>query len=144
MATRCRDLRPVVFRSPGLDWRHLAASCAIPFLLPAVEIDRVRYWDGGFWGALPLWAAYEAGATDILAIHCIPRLAWPLQPILAGLRRFGAPKSEQPAGVRVRVVAPETPLDSALRGLSRDPDRIHAWVGRGVRDARKWVELHPS
>ncbi|MCI2418157.1 patatin-like phospholipase family protein [Saccharopolyspora sp. K220] len=52
----------------------LLASCAIPFLLPAVEIDGVRLIDGGIRHDLPIAEAFELGAATVIAL---PTTRWP-------------------------------------------------------------------
>ncbi|MCP5113694.1 MAG: hypothetical protein GY953_22905, partial [bacterium] len=75
VATRLPRLRPTLFQT-GLTWRHLAASCAVPILLPARALEDGRYWDGGLLGPVQLWAAAKMGATEavvINALHPVPR-----------------------------------------------------------------------
>jgi NTE family protein len=40
-------MKPKVFAGPGITWRHLAASCAIPGVLPQRRIHGRWYTDGG-------------------------------------------------------------------------------------------------
>ena len=63
-ATELPRMKPRIFRDSEITWRHLAASCALPFALPQVRIGTHWYSDGGLLGALPLWAAAELGATQ--------------------------------------------------------------------------------
>src|SRR5882724_11912167 len=59
--TEVPRLRQRLVRNGSVTWRHLAATCSIPFCFPPVEIQGAHYVDGGFLGALPLWAAAEMG-----------------------------------------------------------------------------------
>ena len=59
-------LKPGIFRGSEVTWRHLAASCAVPLVLPQVRIDGRWYSDGGLLNPLPVYAAVELGATEIL------------------------------------------------------------------------------
>ncbi|MGP4016917.1 patatin-like phospholipase family protein [Saccharopolyspora sp. 5N708] len=52
----------------------LLASCAIPVLLPAVEIDGVALVDGGIRHDLPIAEAFELGAASVIAL---PTTRWP-------------------------------------------------------------------
>ena len=64
-------LRSQIVRGPEIGWQHLAATCSIPAVFPPVRIEGKLYVDGGFRGALPLWAAEEMGATRAIAINCL-------------------------------------------------------------------------
>ena len=71
-------LKPRIFRGGEITWKHLAASCALPGVLPQYRIGGRWYSDGGLLNPLPVWAAAELGATRILALHALPRIpgAW--------------------------------------------------------------------
>lgn len=51
-----------------IDARHVLASCSIPFLFPAVEIDGQWHGDGGVRHYAPLSPAVHLGASKILAL----------------------------------------------------------------------------
>ena len=53
------------------------ASCAVPGLLPAVEIAGEHYFDGGLIRSVPVGRAVELGATRIFVLH-VGRLEEPL------------------------------------------------------------------
>ncbi len=55
------------------------ASCAVPGLLPAVEIDGQHYFDGGLVRSVPIGRAAELGAGRIFVLH-VGRLEKPLKP----------------------------------------------------------------
>ncbi len=55
------------------------ASCAVPGLLPAVEIDGQHYFDGGLVRSIPIGRAAELEATRIFVLH-VGRLETPLKP----------------------------------------------------------------
>jgi NTE family protein len=55
------------------------ASCAVPGLLPPVEIDGQHYVDGGLVRSVPIGRAAELGATRIFVLH-VGRLEKPLKP----------------------------------------------------------------
>jgi NTE family protein len=48
----------------------ILASAALPAVLPAVEIDGVRYLDGAIVNDVPVSRAVELGATTIYVLHC--------------------------------------------------------------------------
>jgi NTE family protein len=54
------------------------ASCAVPGLFPAVQIDGAHYLDGGLVRSVPVGRAVELGATRIFVLH-VGRLEEPLE-----------------------------------------------------------------
>src|SRR5215469_6721708 len=69
--TEVPRLRLHLVRDRDITWRHLAATASIPFAFPPVRIGGRRFVDGGFLGALPIWAAEELGATRVIALNCL-------------------------------------------------------------------------
>ncbi len=65
--------------SSGLVSPAVLASCAVPGLLPPVEIDGQHYFDGGLVRSVPIGRAAELGATRIFVLH-VGRLEQPLKP----------------------------------------------------------------
>jgi NTE family protein len=54
----------------GLD--HIIASCSIPIIYPATELNGVLYWDGGTVANTPLSPAIDAGAEEIVVVLMTP------------------------------------------------------------------------
>jgi NTE family protein len=48
----------------------ILASAALPGVLPAVELDGVRYLDGAIVNDIPISRAVTLGATTIYVLHC--------------------------------------------------------------------------
>src|SRR5580765_1737964 len=71
-ATELPRMKPRIFRDSEITWQHLAASCALPVVLPQVRIGSHWYSDGGLLGALPSWAAAELGAKRIIGLQALP------------------------------------------------------------------------
>jgi NTE family protein len=69
VATDVLAVREVWF-STGRVLEPILASCALPGILPAVEIDAVRYLDGAILNDIPISRAVELGATTIYVLHC--------------------------------------------------------------------------
>jgi len=67
-------LRQVLVRDVSVD--AVMASCAIPFALPAKRIGGVLSVDGGLRAACPMFAAYQMGATEVLAVNVWTHLPW--------------------------------------------------------------------
>jgi NTE family protein len=55
-------------RSCSLGVEHVMASTALPFLFPAVDVERAWYGDGGIRLTAPLSPAVHLGATRIIAV----------------------------------------------------------------------------
>jgi NTE family protein len=55
------------------------ASCAVPGLLPPVEVDGGHYFDGGLVHSIPVGRAIELGAGTIYVLH-VGRIERPLAP----------------------------------------------------------------
>lgn len=130
-------LKPRIVRGPEVTWRHLAASCAVPLLLPQVKIDGRWYSDGGLLNPLPVWAAVELGATEILALDVLREFpsAW-LRPAVRLFRAFFGHHPPVPDGVRVIQAAPSEPLGCLRDMLHWEAEKIERWLALGARDGR--------
>ncbi len=69
VATDVAGVREAWFSSGRLVDPILASS-ALPAVLPAVEIDGVRYLDGAIVNDVPISRAVELGASTIYVLHC--------------------------------------------------------------------------
>jgi predicted acylesterase/phospholipase RssA len=107
-------LRSHIVRGPEVGWQHLAATCSIPVVFPPVRIGRQLYVDGGFRGALPLWAAEEMGATRAIALNCLT--TWHFRAL-----RTVLPPRRPSTRLEVIHIEPSQPL-----GLFRDTFRWSA------------------
>jgi NTE family protein len=128
------------------------ASCAVPGLLPPVELDGEHYLDGGLVHSIPVGRAVALGAGTIYVLH-VGRIDRPLRPParpwevasvafeIARRHRFAGDLAALPAGVDLHVLPagpPTAPGAGDLRGLRyRDvsgvPGRMeqaHAAAGR--------------
>jgi NTE family protein len=142
VATDLLRMKPKVFRGDEVTWRHLAASCAVPLVLPQVRIDGRLYSDGGLLNPLPVYAAVDLGATEIWALHALPEIpAGPLKPAVFAFRAmfgFNPPLAE---GVRLTVLQPGSPLGSVLDALRFKRENVERWLEQGYRDAQKTFPL---
>jgi len=122
VARRLPSLRPVVFQNDQITWRHLAASCAIPFVFDLQALDGVTYADGGLLDPLPLFAAAQMGATEILGINCMTWGGF-------GRGRFNA-----------RCIRPARRLGLSPKSvLCWDRDRTRRWIAQGEEDAVRFT-----
>ena len=116
------------------------ASCAVPGLLPAVEIDGEHFYDGGLVSSVPVGRAVGLGARQIFVLH-VGRLEQPLRapstPWQVGLVAFEIARRHQfqedlakvPGGVDVHVLpsgSQAPPVAVRYRHPSGIPARITA------------------
>jgi NTE family protein len=91
------------------------ASCAVPGLLPPVEIDGTHYFDGGLVDSIPVGRAVALGASVVYVLQvgriesplAVPRRPWEVGLVafeIARRHRFHEEMSALPDGVRVHVL----------------------------------------
>jgi NTE family protein len=122
----------------------ILASCAVPGLLPPVEIDDGHYFDGGLVDSIPVGRAVALGATTVYVLQ-VGRIESPLQvptrPWEVGLvafeiarrHRFHEEMATLPAGVRVHVLP--TGGDRVPPGLQQFRYRDRARVVQSIERA---------
>lgn len=131
-------LKPVLARSPDVDWQHLVASCSVPGGFPPVRIGRGLYCDGGLLDTTPIWAAAAMGADRVIAVNAsrfIPPRS--VHAIVVGIKRLR--ERRQPAvsgGADVTLITPKDYLGVMLDGADWRRDRIERWIELGAADAR--------
>jgi NTE family protein len=120
-------------RGPLID--AVVASCAVPGLLPPVELDGQTYLDGGLVHSIPVGRAVALGARTLYVLH-VGRIEQPLsapqRPWEVGLvafevvrrHRFAADMEALPSGVSVHVLPTGAPQKAPdLRTQLRYRDR---------------------
>jgi NTE family protein len=122
-------LRPYLIRGADITWRHLAATASIPGLFPSVSIGGRTYVDGGFRGALPLWAAADLGATHVIAVDCLATLRWQI------LRKIVSPRRPLD-GLKVSSIVPSEPFGPIKYSVVWSRTRVERWIELGERDGR--------
>jgi NTE family protein len=91
------------------------ASCAVPGLLPAVELDGEHYFDGGLIRSVPIGRAIELGATRVYVLHVgrlevpleVPTKPWEVATVafeIARRHHFEEEMATVPEGVEVHVL----------------------------------------
>jgi predicted acylesterase/phospholipase RssA len=130
-------LKPKIFPGSEITWRHLAASCAIPGVLPQQKIGGRWYSDGGLLNPLPAWAAVDLGATHIVAVHALPSIpaVW-LKLLAQGFRRVAGHNPPVPADVQMLMIKPPGPLGSVHDALHWRRDNIERWMEEGYRQGK--------
>jgi NTE family protein len=126
------------------------ASCAVPGLLPPVEIDGAHYFDGGLVHSIPVGRAVALGASTVYVLQVgriesplpIPAKPWEVGLVafeIARRHRFHEEMSSLPPGVRVHVLPtggeqlPPGPAQFRYRGknkVSEGIDRSYAASAR--------------
>lgn len=64
--------RPCFFDNSEIKLEHIMASSAMPILFPWQYIDGVPHWDGGTMANIPLQAAVDFGADEIIIVLLSP------------------------------------------------------------------------
>lgn len=144
VAVTWKGLHSHLFHDRQITWRHLAASCAVPFVLPQPRLDGVTYMDGGILESVNIWAALELGATRIVAINCWkPRapwwLDWPVGWIAAQKRKNGERhvRHADPADVRIEIIEPAGTLGTFKQSLFWNRENVESWYQLGFDDASR-------
>lgn len=72
-ATNVKSGKTKVFKNSEINADSVMASCCLPEIYQAVEIDGEAYWDGGYMGNPPLYPLfYETECSDILLVEVNP------------------------------------------------------------------------
>jgi NTE family protein len=131
-------MKPVTFGGPQVTPAHLAASCAVPLAKLPVNVDGRWYVDGGLLNPLPVFAAVERGATEILALHALPHLPGVVLQALAipFLAVFGY-KPPLPTDVRLLTIMPPERLGSWREAIYWDEANSRRWMDEGAAAAEK-------
>ena len=117
------------------------ASCAVPGLLPPVEIDGQHYFDGGLVDSIPVGRAVALGASTVYVLQvgriesplAVPRRPWQVGLVafeIARRHRFHEEMSALPEHVRVHVLP--TGGDRLPPGLAQFRYRDKARVGLSI------------
>ena len=131
------------------------ASCAVPGLLPPVEIDGEHFFDGGLVHSIPVGRAIALGASTVFVLHVgrierpltVPRRPWEVGLVsfeIARRHRFHEEMAALPDDVRVHVLPAgadrRQPDLSQLR--YRDKTKVTARIERAyAASARYLAEL---
>lgn len=131
------------------------ASCAVPGLLPPVEIDGEHYLDGGLVHSIPVGRAVALGADTIYVLHVgridrplrAPRRPWEVALVafeIARRHRFAADLAALPPGVEIHVLpsgAEAPPAAGDLRDLRyRDFSRVAERIQRAYDAALGYLD----
>jgi len=120
------------------------ASCAVPGLLPPVEIDGAHYFDGGLVDSIPVGRAVALGASVVYVLQvgriesplAVPRRPWEVGLVafeIARRHRFHEEMSSLPEHVRVHVLP--TGGDQLPPGRAQFRYRDRSKVGLSIERA---------
>jgi predicted acylesterase/phospholipase RssA len=133
-------LKAKLFTTPDIRWEHLAASCAIFGLLPQMRIEGRLYSDGGLLHPVPLWAACEMGATEIVVVNVLTRMPGSvLQTCVRAFRAIAPKPPTAPAGPKVTILEPAQFLGSPMESLYWSEANARKWIDAGRREAEAIV-----
>jgi NTE family protein len=131
-------MTPRTHRDGEITWRHLAASCAVPPVMPQVKLDGRWYTDGGLLNPLPVWVATESGATEIEGLQVLGKFPSPLlEPFVELFRLVFGYHPDLPAGVMLREREPSETLGGLKQSLWGTQEDIERWIQLGARDVEK-------
>ncbi|VAW32047.1 hypothetical protein MNBD_CHLOROFLEXI01-2682 [hydrothermal vent metagenome] len=66
------DFYPSKMRRENIELNHIIASCSIPIVYPATQLNDTLYWDGATVANTPLGPAIDAGAEEIVVVIMTP------------------------------------------------------------------------
>jgi NTE family protein len=130
----------------------ILASCAVPGLLPPVQVGNEHCFDGGLVDSIPVGRAISLGATTVYVLHVgrieaaltVPRRPWEVGLVafeIARRHRFHEEISELPDGVAVHVLPTggnsRTPDLSQLR--YRDKTMVAASIERAYAASGRYL-----
>jgi predicted acylesterase/phospholipase RssA len=110
-------------------------------VLPAQQIDGVRYSDGGILDPLPLWAAIELGATEIVAVNLLKRRPMPIRAAVRVLSAYARYSPPEIGAVRVTEINPSSRLGPVIDSVCWSRANADRWIEMGRRDAQRALEL---
>ena len=109
-----------------------------------MRIEGSWYVDGGLVDALPVWAAMQMGAEDIIGVHVWTPMPWYFHTANRAFRMMTGHKryvdAPLPSGIRLRVIAPRKRLGPYTTAYTYRRDKIKTWIAEGESDAMAVLE----
>ncbi len=136
----CVELSAECWFESGPLIEAVLSSCAVPGLLPPVEVNGKHYIDGGVVNSIPISRALELGASTIYVLHVgnidaplrVPRNAWDVAFVafeISRRHRFHSDMDNLPEGVDIHILP--TGLDP--RAKFNDPSKLRYNHGASIR-----------
>ena len=124
----------------------LLGSCAVPGLLPPVEVGGQHYIDGGVVNSIPISRALELGATTIYVLHVgnidaplrVPKNAWDVAFVafeISRRHRFHRDIENLPDGVTIHVLPTGLDPHAKFNDASKLKYNRGASIARGIERA---------
>lgn len=135
VATETLRLSPRCFCWPEITWKHLAASCGVPVFLPTYRIDGTLYSDGGLVDPLPIKAALDLGATEIVSVDLMSRRPLPVRTMVTCLQKYSGYRRPHPENVPWIQINPSEPLGGPRDSMYWTRKNTERWLAMGRRDA---------
>jgi NTE family protein len=128
-------MKPRTFPGSEITWQHLAASCAVPGMLPPRRISGRWHLDGGLLNPLPVWAAVELGATRIIALQALPEIpSVLLKPFVGAFRAVFGHRPKLQSDVELITFVPSRRLGSWSDAVYWKRENIDRWLDQGTKD----------
>ena len=128
------------------------ASCAVPGLLPPVEIDGEHYFDGGLVDSIPVGRAVALGASTVYVLQVgriesplrVPTRPWEVGLVafeIARRHRFHEEMSALPSDVRVHVLPTggDRPAPGSAQFRYRDKSRVARSIERAYAASASYL-----
>jgi NTE family protein len=126
------------------------ASCAVPGLLPAREIDGMHYLDGGLVHSIPVSRAIDLGARTVYVLqvgrieHALREPRWPWEVGLVAFEiarryRFNEDLERVPAGVSVHVLPSGSERSPAMTMSYRGSRQVAARISAAEAATRDYL-----
>ena len=128
------------------------ASCAVPGLLPPVEIGGQHYFDGGLVHSIPVGRAVTLGATVVYVLHvgriesplAVPTRPWEVGLVafeIARRHRFHEEMAALPDSVQVHVLpAGSAPVAPGLKQFRyRDKGKVSSSIDRAYTASASYL-----
>jgi len=126
-ATNVETGRVKVFEHKELTADMVIASCCLPMVFQAVEIDGVPYWDGGYMGNPSLFPFFEStDCSDIVVVQINP------------IERKGIPKTPQAISDRINEIG----FNSSLLKDLRSVEFVSRLIKKGVLSDTEYRDNH--
>jgi len=124
----------------------ILASCAVPGLLPPVEVDGQHFIDGGVVNSIPISRALHLGATTIFVLHVgnietelrLPKNAWDVAFVafeIARRHRFHHDMEHLPEGVAIHVLPTGVDQNAKFNDASKLRYNHNASIRKGIEQA---------
>jgi NTE family protein len=137
----------------------ILASCAVPGLLPPVEIGGEHFLDGGLVNSIPVGRAVALGARTIYVLQVgrigrplrVPRRPWEVAAVafeIARRHRFTRDVTDLPAGVTMHILPTGTPspdyADLRQHLRHRDTALTQARITAAHRASARYLSAVPT